>query len=166
MQYVHTVIHNLFTYWLVWYISSRHCFSLKDNSRIYWPSSPSNGFIVDDQEKGLFIQRWGTAGDPEFGDLHRYNINDLMLPSDGLILKSQDHYFVLYSHLLKVRLQGLLHRCVQIPHPSICEWIWVPELFLFPCDEWSVSSWCEQLLLINNMLNTLGIKKMHLHVNV
>ena len=45
---------------------------LQDNSRIYWPASPSNGFIVDDQERGLFIQRWGDSGDPNFGDLHRY----------------------------------------------------------------------------------------------
>ena len=37
----------------------------------YWPSSPSNGYMVDDPSRGLFIQRWGSSQDPNYGDIHR-----------------------------------------------------------------------------------------------
>jgi len=30
-----------------------------DRSRPYWPASPSNGAVVDDPDRGLYIQRWG-----------------------------------------------------------------------------------------------------------
>lgn len=33
-----------------------------DRSRPYWPASPSNGYLIDDPERGLFIQRWGSEG--------------------------------------------------------------------------------------------------------
>ncbi len=45
---------------------------MQDTTRIYWPSSPSNGVIVDDIDRGLYIQRWGNGGSPDYGDIHRY----------------------------------------------------------------------------------------------
>ena len=33
-----------------------------DRSRPYWPASPSNGFLIDDPDLGVFIQRWGSEG--------------------------------------------------------------------------------------------------------
>jgi beta-mannosidase len=42
----------------------------------YWPSSPSNGYMVDDPSRGLFIQRWGSSQDPNYGDIHRYDYTD------------------------------------------------------------------------------------------
>ena len=33
-----------------------------DSSRPYWPASPSNGFLIDDPDLGVFIQRWGSEG--------------------------------------------------------------------------------------------------------
>ncbi|XP_064391180.1 beta-mannosidase-like isoform X2 [Halichondria panicea] len=49
---------------------------LEDTTRIYWPSSPSNGVLVDDSARGLFIQRWGDGGSSDYGDTHRYNYDD------------------------------------------------------------------------------------------
>lgn len=43
-----------------------------DQSRPYWPASPSNGAIVDDPDEGLYIQRWGDQGDSRYGDAHLY----------------------------------------------------------------------------------------------
>jgi beta-mannosidase len=43
-----------------------------DRSRPYWPASPSNGPLVDDPERGLFIQRWGDEKDSRYGDVHGY----------------------------------------------------------------------------------------------
>ena len=37
----------------------------------YWPASPSNGYVVDDSSRGLFVQRWGSSQDPNYGDIHR-----------------------------------------------------------------------------------------------
>ena len=50
---------------------------IKDNTRPYWPSSPSNGILVDDMIRGMYIQRWGDTSDPTHGDIHRYDYNDL-----------------------------------------------------------------------------------------
>ena len=44
-----------------------------DLSRPYWPASPSNGYIVADLENDLFIQRFGSEGDSNHGDTHRYD---------------------------------------------------------------------------------------------
>lgn len=33
-----------------------------DRSRPYWPASPSNGYLIDDPDLGVFIQRWGKEG--------------------------------------------------------------------------------------------------------
>ena len=43
-----------------------------DRSRPYWAASPSNGNVVDDFDKGLFIQRWGDENDARYGDAHIY----------------------------------------------------------------------------------------------
>lgn len=43
-----------------------------DRSRPYWAASPSNGNIVDDPDRGLYIQRWGDVGDSRYGDAHVY----------------------------------------------------------------------------------------------
>lgn len=44
---------------------------LQDTTRLYWPSSPSNGVLDDDKDRGLFIQRWGDVANPNYGDVHR-----------------------------------------------------------------------------------------------
>ncbi|KAK8805648.1 hypothetical protein WA158_002304 [Blastocystis sp. Blastoise] len=48
-----------------------------DISRPYWPASPSNGYIIQDLEQDLFIQRWGSEGDQKYGDMHRYDYGSL-----------------------------------------------------------------------------------------
>lgn len=48
-----------------------NCLSLQDMTRPYWPSSPSNGYLVDDKELQLFIQRWGKSQNVNYGDIHR-----------------------------------------------------------------------------------------------
>ncbi len=47
------------------------CSPVQDNTRPYWPSSPSNGAIVDDRDRQLYIQRWGESGNTLYGDIHR-----------------------------------------------------------------------------------------------
>eukprot|EP00731_Ephydatia_muelleri_P016388 Em0009g812a len=42
----------------------------EDMTRAYWPASPSNGFLYDDKELGLYVQRWGPSSDPTYGDVH------------------------------------------------------------------------------------------------
>ena len=49
----------------------------EDTSRPYWPSSPSNGDLVVDASRALFIQRWGESQDPLYGDIHRYDYSSL-----------------------------------------------------------------------------------------
>ncbi|XP_065912906.1 beta-mannosidase-like [Dysidea avara] len=49
----------------------------EDKSRPYWPSSPSNGYLFIDDDRGLVIQRWGDSQDPHYGDVHRYDYTDL-----------------------------------------------------------------------------------------
>ena len=44
-----------------------------DPHRAFWASSPSNGMLVDDVGMGIFVQRYGQAGDGTQGDLHYYN---------------------------------------------------------------------------------------------
>lgn len=44
-----------------------------DLSRPYWPSSPSNGDLVVDLNRKLFIQRWGNAQNSNYGDIHYYD---------------------------------------------------------------------------------------------
>ena len=45
----------------------------EDTSRPFWPSSPSNGDLVVDVSRALFIQRWGESQNPYYGDIHRYD---------------------------------------------------------------------------------------------
>ena len=54
------------------YVMSCDHSSIQDTTRIYWPSSPSNGVLVDDKDTQMFIQRWGDVANPKFGDYHRY----------------------------------------------------------------------------------------------
>ena len=43
-----------------------------DRSRPYWPASPSNGALVDDPDRGIFVTRWGDEKDSRYGDIHTY----------------------------------------------------------------------------------------------
>ena len=45
----------------------------EDLSRPFWPSSPSNGDLVVDIPRALFIQRWGESQNTSYGDIHRYD---------------------------------------------------------------------------------------------
>ena len=54
-----------------------------DRSRPYWAASPSNGNLVDDPERGLFIQRWGDSNDARYGDAHIYPQFGRTLPGHG-----------------------------------------------------------------------------------
>lgn len=45
----------------------------EDLSRPFWPSSPSNGDLVIDIPRELFIQRWGESQNTSYGDIHRYD---------------------------------------------------------------------------------------------
>lgn len=38
----------------------------------FWPSSPSNGALMDDWENNMYIQRWGDSQSTRYGDVHRY----------------------------------------------------------------------------------------------
>ena len=49
----------------------------EDTSRPFWPSSPSNGDLVVDVSRELFIQRWGESQSPYYGDIHRYDYSSL-----------------------------------------------------------------------------------------
>ncbi|KAI6651994.1 Beta-mannosidase [Oopsacas minuta] len=49
----------------------------EDNSRPFWPSSPSNGDFVVDRTRQLFVQRWGDSQNNNYGDIHRYDYNSL-----------------------------------------------------------------------------------------
>ena len=45
----------------------------EDLSRPFWPSSPSNGDLVVNIARELFIQRWGESQNTSYGDIHRYD---------------------------------------------------------------------------------------------
>ena len=49
----------------------------EDTSRPFWPSSPSNGDLVIDISRGLYIQRWGESQNPIYGDIHHYDYNSV-----------------------------------------------------------------------------------------
>jgi beta-mannosidase len=51
----------------------RKCLWQEDTTRSFWPSSPSNGAMIDDPSMGLYIQRWGNSQDTTMGDIHRYD---------------------------------------------------------------------------------------------
>uniref|UniRef100_A0A7S3LUS4 beta-mannosidase n=1 Tax=Palpitomonas bilix TaxID=652834 RepID=A0A7S3LUS4_9EUKA len=45
-------------------------------STSFWPSSPSNGAMVDDMEDNMYIQMWGDSQSTRYGDIHRYDYFD------------------------------------------------------------------------------------------
>lgn len=45
----------------------------------FWPSSPSNGPLVDDKARGIYVLRWGNVQDPAFGDVHFYDYTSVIL---------------------------------------------------------------------------------------
>lgn len=52
---------------------------MQDTTRSYWPSSPSNGAVIDDKEMGLYIQMWGDSQNTSVGDIHRFVLTAYVL---------------------------------------------------------------------------------------
>lgn len=64
---------NLVDYSLLYDQTVRATLWKEDTTRPYWPSSPSNGAVVDDPERQIYVQRWGDSSNVSYGDIHRYD---------------------------------------------------------------------------------------------
>ena len=39
----------------------------------FYASSPSNGALIDDPSRGIYVHRWGYVFDPRWGDVRHYD---------------------------------------------------------------------------------------------
>ena len=65
---------NLTAYNQLYENTVRSTLALVDPWRSFWPASPSNGMLVDDPQRQLYVIRWdGDEQDPSQGDRHYYD---------------------------------------------------------------------------------------------
>jgi beta-mannosidase len=67
---------NLVDYSILYDQTVRATLWKEDSTRPYWPSSPSNGAVIDDPVRQLYIQRWGDSSNTNYGDIHSKTKND------------------------------------------------------------------------------------------
>ena len=75
---------NVTAYHELYLVTVRQALAKADPWRPFWPSSPSNGMLADDIERGIHIQRWGDEYDERIGDIHFYDYDSLCVAQAGI----------------------------------------------------------------------------------
>lgn len=89
-----------------------------DRSRPYWPASPSNGAVVDEPDRGLYVQRWGNPQDSRFGDVHTYPFFNTNFDCEELVRYPTSRFVSEYGFIALPSFGEL----VEVTKPG--DWAW------------------------------------------